>query len=135
MYWTTSGMRGSRAFGESTTTSCISRRRLPPNDALVADDGHREKPLVANPINRYSVSDSIGTRAEMPTVPSTFHIQNTARWVMNPTGCQRPLGKFILWLRVYVPVKSFSTENQCSTNRQNEMISSMQHLLHSVESV
>ena len=77
---------------------------LPPNDAFwsltMADAKER---FVANPINRYSVSDHSGL-AQNEDGSVDIYIQNAApaghesNWLPAPAA-----GNFILWLRVYVP--------------------------------
>jgi hypothetical protein len=39
----------------------------------------------------------------MPTVPSTFILQRTAPAGHESNWLPAPAGKFILWLRVYIP--------------------------------
>jgi hypothetical protein len=76
---------------------------LPPNDAFwsltMADARNR---FVANPINRYSVSDRSGL---VPNADGSvdIYIQNTAPTGHESNWLPAPGGKFILWLRVYVP--------------------------------
>ena len=64
--------------------------------------GDARKHFVANPINRYSVSDRTGL------APNTdgsvdIYLQNTAPAGHDSNWLPAPSGKFILWLRVYVP--------------------------------
>ena len=77
--------------------------QLPPNDAFwsltMADDHQR---FVPNPINRYIVNDRSGL------VPNTdgsvdIYIQNAAPAGHESNWLPAPSGKFILWLRVYIP--------------------------------
>ena len=58
--------------------------------------------FVANPINRYSVSDRSGL---VPNADGSadIYIQNIAPTGYEPNRLPAPGGKFILWLRVYVP--------------------------------
>jgi len=76
---------------------------LPPNDAFwsltMADARNR---FVANPINRYSVSDRSGL---VPNADGSvdIYIQNTVPTGHESNWLPAPGGKFILWLRVYVP--------------------------------
>jgi len=104
MYWKTSVDGSNREL--SGTRRYIMRfpsGGLPPNNAFwsltMGDDGNR---FVENPINRYSVSDRSGL---VPNDDGSvdIYIQKTA-----PAGCESnwlpaPTGKFILWLRVYMP--------------------------------
>jgi hypothetical protein len=76
---------------------------LPPNDAFwsltMADARNR---FVANSINRYSVSDRSGLVANADGSVDIY-IQNTAPAGHESNWLPAPGGKFILWLRVYVP--------------------------------
>ena len=57
---------------------------------------------MTNPINRYSVSDrsSLVPRADDSV---DIYIQNTAPAGHESNWLPAPTGKFILWLRVYMP--------------------------------
>ena len=76
---------------------------LPPNDAFwsltMADAKER---FVANPINRYSVGDRSGL-AQNPDGSVDIHIQNAAPAGHEANWLPAPDGRFIVWLRVYVP--------------------------------
>ncbi|MGH2461392.1 MAG: DUF1214 domain-containing protein, partial [Chloroflexota bacterium] len=77
--------------------------QLPPNNAfwsLTMGDAHNH--FVANPINRYSVSDRSGL---VPNADGSvdIYIQNTAPAGQESNWLPAPVGDFILWLRVYVP--------------------------------
>ena len=104
MYWTTSkDGAGHRLDGRRVYMMHFPPGGLPPNDAFWSlTMGDAKNRFVANPINRYSVSDRSGL---VPNADGSVDIciQNTA-----PTGHESnwlpgPGGKFILWLRVYVP--------------------------------
>ena len=104
MYWTTSkDGAGHRLDGRHDYMMHFPPGGLPPNDAFWSlTMGDAKNRFVANPINRYSVSDRSGL---VPNADGSvnIYIQNTA-----PTGHEfnwlpAPGGKFILWLRVYVP--------------------------------
>jgi hypothetical protein len=104
MYWTTSkDSVGHRLNGRHNYLMHFPPGGLPPNDAFWSlTMGDAQNHFVANPINRYSVSDRSGL---VPNADGAvdIYIQNTA-----PTGhasnwLPAPSGKFILWLRVYVP--------------------------------
>jgi hypothetical protein len=76
---------------------------LPPNDAfwsltMTIAPGH----LVANPANRYSVSDRSGL---VPNVDGSIdiYIQHTAPPGHEANWLPAPTGNFKLWLRVYQP--------------------------------
>ena len=104
MYWKTSVDGSNRELsGERSYIMRFPAGGLPPNNAFwsltMGDAGNR---FVENPINRYSVSDRSGL---VPNGDSSvdIYIQKTA-----PAGCESnwlpaPSGKFILWLRVYMP--------------------------------
>ncbi len=77
--------------------------RLPPNNAFwsltMGDVGNR---FVPNPISRYSVSDRSGL---VPNADGSvdIYIQHTAPTGHESNWLPAPTGKFILWLRVYLP--------------------------------
>ena len=76
---------------------------LPPNDAFWSlTMGDAKNRFVANPINRYSVSDRSGL---VPNADGSvdIYIQNTTPAGHESNWLPAPTGKFILWLRVYVP--------------------------------
>jgi hypothetical protein len=76
---------------------------LPPNEAFWSlTMGDAQNHFVANPINRYSVGDRSGL------VPDAdggvdIYIQNAAPAGHESNWLPAPAGKFILWLRVYMP--------------------------------
>ena len=76
---------------------------LPPNDAFWSlTMGDARNRFVGNPINRYSVSDRSGL---VPNADGSvdIYIQNAAPSGHESNWLPAPAGKFILWLRVYVP--------------------------------
>ncbi len=77
--------------------------QLPPNDAFwsltMADARER---FVANPINRYSVSDHSGL-AQNPDGSLDIYLQNTAPSGHEANWLPAPTGNFKLWLHVYIP--------------------------------
>jgi hypothetical protein len=76
---------------------------LPPNDAFWSlTIGDAKNRFVANPINRYSVSDRSGLMPN-PDGSVDIYVQNTAPASHESNWLPAPGGKFILWLRVYVP--------------------------------
>ena len=104
MYWTTSVDGASHDLsGEHDYIMRFPAGGLPPNNAFWSlTMGDAKNRFVANSINRYSVSDRSGL---VPNADGSvdIYIQNTA-----PAGCESnwlpaPSGKFILWLRVYMP--------------------------------
>jgi hypothetical protein len=97
MYWTTS------VAGASNYIMHFPPGGLPPNDAfwsLTMSDANND--FVKNPINRYIVNDRSKLAQNLDgsidiylqSTPPTGHESN---WLPAPTG------KFILWLRVYMP--------------------------------
>jgi hypothetical protein len=104
MYWWTHGDGAGRTLhGQHDYIVHFPPGGLPPNDAFWSlTMGDAKNRFVANPINRYSVSDRSGL------VPNTdgsvdIYIQNTAPAGHESNWLPAPAGKFILWLRVYVP--------------------------------
>ena len=76
---------------------------LPPNDAFWSlTMGNAKNRFVANLINRYSVSDRSGL---VPNADGSvdIYIQNTTPTGHESNWLPAPAGRFILWLRVYVP--------------------------------
>jgi hypothetical protein len=104
MYWTTSkDGAGHRLDGRHVYMMHFPPGGLPPNDAFWSlTMGDAKNRFVANPINRYSVSDRSGL---MPNADGSvdIYIQNTAPTGHESNWLPAPGGKFILWLRVYVP--------------------------------
>ena len=104
MYWTTSkGGAGHRLNGRHDYMMHFPPGGLPPNDAFWSlTMGDAKNRFVANPINRYSVSDRSGL---VPNADGSvdIYIQNTAPAGHESNWLPAPAGKFILWLRVYVP--------------------------------
>ena len=64
--------------------------------------GDARNHFVANPINRYSVSDRSGL-APNPDGSVDIYIQSTAPAGHESNWLPASAGKFILWLRVYIP--------------------------------
>ena len=104
MYWTTSkDGAGHTLNGRHDYIMHFPAGQLPPNNAfwsLTMSDAKNR--FVANPINRYSVSDRSGL------VPNTdgsvdIYIQNTVPAGHESNWLPAPSGNFILWLRVYLP--------------------------------
>jgi hypothetical protein len=104
MYWRTNvDDAGHTLSGANDYVMHFSAGQLPPNNAFwsitMGDAGNH---FVANPIDRYSVSDRSGL---VPNADGSvdIYIQSTdpagheANWLPASTG------NFILWLRVYIP--------------------------------
>jgi len=104
MYWTTSGDgAGHTLSGQHNYIIHFPPGGLPPNDAfwsLTMGDGQNR--FVANPINRYSVSDRSGlvTNADGSV---DIYIQKAAPGGHESNWLPAPASTFILWLRVYIP--------------------------------
>jgi len=77
--------------------------QLPPNHAFWSITmGDARNHFVANTLNRYSVSDRSGL-AQNPDGSVDIFIQNAVPQGHESNWLPAPLGKFILWLRVYIP--------------------------------
>jgi hypothetical protein len=76
---------------------------LPPHDAFWSlTMGNAKNRFVANPLNRYSVSDRSGL-APNADGSVDIYLQNTAAAGHDSNWLPAPAGNFILWLRVYMP--------------------------------
>jgi hypothetical protein len=107
MYWTTSADgQGHTLDGGHNYIMHFPAGGLPPNDAFWSlTMGDAQNRYVANPINRYSISDRTGL------VPNTdgsvdIYIQNAAPADHESNWLPAPSGQFVLWLRVYMPGKA-----------------------------
>jgi hypothetical protein len=97
MYWTTSVAGGDNYIMHFPPGG------LPPNDAfwsLTMSDANND--FVKNPFNRYMVSDRSGL-AQNPDGSIDIYLQSTAPAGHESNWLPAPAGKFILWLRVYMP--------------------------------
>jgi hypothetical protein len=77
--------------------------QLPPNDAFWSlTMGDASNHFVPNSLNRYSISDRSGL---VPNADGSVdvYIQNAAPTGHESNWLPAPTGKFILWLRVYMP--------------------------------
>jgi hypothetical protein len=104
MYWWTNKDGAGRALsGVHDYIMHFPPGGLPPNDAFwsltMGDAGNH---FVANSIDRYSVSDRSGL---VPDADGSIdiYIQNTAPAGHESNWLPAPAGRFILWLRVYMP--------------------------------
>ena len=104
MYWiTTKNDAGHTLNGRHNYIMHFPPGGLPPNDAFWSlTMGDAKNRFVVNPINRYSVSD------HSDLVPNAdrsvdIYIQKIAPIGHESNWLPAPEGKFILWLRVYVP--------------------------------
>jgi hypothetical protein len=104
MYWTTSkDGAGHKLNGRRDYVMHFPPGGLPPNDAFWSlTMGDANNRFVANPLNRYSVSDRSGI---VPNADGSvdIYVQNTAPASRESNWLPAPAGNFILWLRVYVP--------------------------------
>ena len=64
--------------------------------------GDAQNRFVANPLNRYCVSDRTGL-AQNPDGSVDVYIQKATPAGRESNWLPAPAGKFILWLRVYIP--------------------------------
>ena len=104
MYWTTKiDGEGHTLAGQHSYIIHFTVGGLPPNSAFWSITmGDTKNHFVANPINRYSVSDRSGL---VPNADGSVdvYIQNTAPMGHESNWLPAPAGNFILWLRVYLP--------------------------------
>ena len=104
MYWTTKvDSTGQKLSGQHDYIMHFPAGQLPPNDAFWSlTMGDARNHFVPNPINRYSVSDRSGL---VPNADGSvdIYIQNAAPAGHESNWLPAPTGKFILWLRVYLP--------------------------------
>jgi hypothetical protein len=104
MYWTTSvDGAGQKLSGQHNYIMHFPAGGLPPNNAFWSlTMGDAQNHFVPNPISRYSVSDRTGL---VPNADGSvsIYIQNAAPAGHGSNWLPAPSGKFILWLRVYVP--------------------------------
>jgi hypothetical protein len=104
MYWKTSvDGAGHTLSGEHDYMLHFPPGGLPPTDAFwsltMADAKER---FVANPINRYSVGDRSGL-VPNPDGSVDLYIQNAAPPGHEANWLPAPTGRFVLWLRAYMP--------------------------------
>jgi len=104
VYWTTrtDGV-GQELSGRYDYVMHFPPGGLPPNSAFWSlTMGDAKNRFVPNPINRYSVSDRSGL---VPNADGSvdIYIQNAAPAGQESNWLPAPTGKFILWLRVYLP--------------------------------
>ena len=104
MYWTTSGDgAGHTLSGKHDYIMHFPPGGLPPNNAfwsLTMGDGQNR--FVPNSIHRYSVSDRTGL---VPNADGSvdIYIQNSTPAGHESNWLPAPSGRYILWLRVYIP--------------------------------
>jgi hypothetical protein len=102
-WWTNSDGAGHALSGVHDYVMHFPPGGLPPNKAFwsitMGDAGNH---FVANPLNRYSVSDRSGL-AQNPDGSVDVYIQKAAPAGHESNWLPAPSGNFILWLRVYIP--------------------------------
>ena len=102
-WWTNSDGAGHALSGAHDYVMHFPPGGLPPNKAFwsitMGDAGNR---FVANPLNRYNVSDRTGL-AQNPDGSVDVYIQKAAPAGHESNWLPAPSGNFILWLRVYIP--------------------------------
>lgn len=104
VYWMTRvDSKGRNLSGQHSYVVRFPAGQFPPNDAFWSlTIGDARNHFVPNPMNRYSVSD----RSRL--VPNAdgsvgIYIQHVATPGLESNWLPAPTGKFILWLRVYLP--------------------------------
>jgi hypothetical protein len=104
MYWKTKvDGAGQKLSGAHNYIMHFPAGQLPPNDAFWSlTMGDAKNHFVANPINRYSLSDRSGL-AQNADGSVDIYIQNAAPAGHESNWLPAPTGNFILWLRVYLP--------------------------------
>ncbi len=104
MYWTTKvDGAGQKLSGAHDYVMHFPSGQLPPNNAFWSlTMGDAKNHFVANPINRYSVSDRSGL-VQNPDGSTDIYIQNAAAAGHESNWLPGPSGNFTLWLRVYLP--------------------------------
>jgi hypothetical protein len=104
MYWWANVDGAGRALsGEHDYIMHFPPGGLPPNNAFWSlTMGDAKNRFVVNPINRYSVSDRSGL-AQNTDGSVDIYLQNAAPAGHESNWLPSPAGRFILWLRVYMP--------------------------------
>ena len=102
-WWTNVDGAGHALSGEHDYVMHFPAGQLPPNDAFWSlTMGDAQNRFVANPIDRYNVSDRSGL-APNADGSVDIYLQNTSPSGHESNWLPAPLGNFILWLRVYMP--------------------------------
>jgi hypothetical protein len=102
-WWTNSDGAGHALSGVHDYVMHFPPGGLPPNHAFWSITmGDARNHFVANPINRYSVSDRTGL-AQNPDGSVDIYIQKAAPAGHESNWLPAPADNFILWLRVYIP--------------------------------
>ncbi len=102
-WWTHSDGEGHTLTGAHDYSMHFPAGGLPPNEAFWSITmGDAQNRFVANPLNRYSVSDRSGLIPN-PDGSVDIYIQKDAPVGHESNWLPAPEGTFILWLRVYIP--------------------------------
>jgi hypothetical protein len=102
-WWTNTDGAGHTPSGVHDYVMHFPTGGLPPNHAFWSlTMGDARNHFVANPINRYSVSDRSGL-VQNADGSVDIYLQNTAPTGHESNWLPASSGKFILWLRVYMP--------------------------------
>jgi hypothetical protein len=102
-WWTNADGAGHTLSGQHDHIMHFPPGGLPPNDAFWSlTMGDAKNRFVANPLNRYCVSDRSGL-ASNADGSVDIYIQKAARAGHESNWLPAPAGNFILWLRAYEP--------------------------------
>jgi len=102
-WWTNSDGAGHALSGGHDYVMHFPSGGLPPNKAFWSITmGDARNHFVANPLNRYSVSDRTGL-AQNPDGSVDIYIQKASPAGHESNWLPAPSDNFILWLRVYIP--------------------------------
>ena len=108
-WWTNADGAGHALTGAHKYVLHFPAGGLPPSRAFWSITmGDAANHFVANPLNRYSVSDRTGL-AQNPDGSVDVYIQKAAPVVHESNWLPAPPGNFILWLRVYIPAEAILT--------------------------
>ncbi|MBE0685963.1 MAG: DUF1214 domain-containing protein [Anaerolineaceae bacterium] len=102
-WWTHADGAGHALTGANEYVMHFPAGGLPPNEAFWSITmGDAKNQYVANPLNRYSISDRTGL---IPNHDGSvdIHIRKEAPAGKESNWLPAPSGNFILWLRVYIP--------------------------------
>jgi hypothetical protein len=102
-WWTNVDGAGHTLDGQYDYIMRFAAGQLPPNNAFWSITmGDAKNHFVANPINRYNVTDRSGL-AQNADGSVDIYIQNAAPEGHESNWLPAPTGNFILWLRAYLP--------------------------------
>ena len=102
-WWTNTDGAGHTLSGACDYVMHFPPGQLPPNQAFWSlTMGDARNHFVANPIDRYSVSDRTGL-TQNPDGSVDIYIQQAVPAGHESNWLPAPAGSFILWLRVYIP--------------------------------